>query len=94
MTEELLRAANENEIESWRYFNDLPVPLSVEIGRTTLTARTILGLETSSVIQLTRSTGDGVDVLAGDRRIARGEIVMIEDHTGVRINEVMAEERS
>ena len=94
MTEELLRAANESEIESWRYFNDLPVPLSVEIGRTTLTARTILGLETSSVIQLTRSTGDGVDVLAGDRRIARGEIVMIEDHTGVRINEVIAEERS
>lgn len=93
MTEELLRAANESEIESWRYFNDLPVPLSVEIGRVTLTARTILALETSSVLQLTRSTGDGVDVLAGDRRIARGEIVMIEDHTGVRINEVVAEER-
>jgi flagellar motor switch/type III secretory pathway protein FliN len=32
-------------------------------------------------------------VLAGDRRIARGEIVMIEDHTGVRINEIIAEER-
>ncbi len=94
MTEELLRTANESEIESWRYFNDLPVPLTVEIGRTTLTARAILGLDTSSVIQLTRSTGDGVDVLAGDRRIARGEIVMIEDHTGVRINEVVAEERS
>ena len=93
MTEDLLRAANEGEIESWRYFNDLPVPLSVEIGRVTLTARTILGLETSSVVQLSRSTGDGVDVLAGDRRIARGEIVMIEDHTGVRINEVIAEER-
>ena len=46
------------------------------------------------MIQLSRSTGDGVDVLAGDRRIARGEIVMIEDHTGVRINEVIAEERS
>ena len=94
MTEELLRAANESEIDSWRYFNDLPVPLSIEIGRATLTARAILELEPSSVIQLSRSTGDGVDVLAGDRRIARGEIVMIEDHTGVRINEIIAEERS
>lgn len=93
MTEDLLRVANESEIETWRYFNDLPVPLSIEIGRTVLTARAILELDTSSVIQLTRSTGDGVDVLAGDRRIARGEIVMIEDHTGVRINEVVAEER-
>ena len=93
MTEDLLRAANESEIETWRYFSDLSVPLSIEIGRATLTARAILELEPSSVIQLSRSTGDGVDVLAGDRRIARGEIVMIEDHTGVRINEVIAEER-
>ena len=93
MTEELLRAANENDIESWRYFTDLSVPLSVEIGRVTLTARTILDLEPSSVIQLSRSTGEGVDVLAGERRIARGEIVLIEDHTGVRINEVIAEDR-
>lgn len=93
MTEDLLRAANESEIESWRYFSDLPVPLSIEIGRAILTARAILELELSSVIQLSRSTGDGVDVLAGDRRVARGEIVMIEDHTGVRINEVIAEER-
>ncbi|MBS1809328.1 MAG: FliM/FliN family flagellar motor switch protein [Acidobacteria bacterium] len=94
MTEELLRAANDTEIESWRYFNDLLVPISIEIGRTRLTARAILELENSSIVQLSRSTGDGVDVLAGDRRIARGEIVMIEDHTGVRINEVIGEERS
>lgn len=94
MTQDLLRAANENEIETWRYFTDLSVPLSIEIGRATLTARAILELEPSSVIQLSRSTGDGVDVLAGDRRIARGEIVMIEDHTGVRVNEVLADERS
>ncbi|HEX4949625.1 MAG TPA: FliM/FliN family flagellar motor switch protein [Blastocatellia bacterium] len=93
MPEDLLRVANESEIASWRYFSDLPVPLSIEIGRAILTARALLELEPSSVIQLSRSTGDGVDVLAGDRRIARGEIVMIEDHTGVRINEVIAEER-
>ena len=93
MTQDLVRAANENEIETWRYFTDLSVPLSIEIGRAILTARAILELEPSSVIQLSRSTGDGVDVLAGDRRIARGEIVMIEDHTGVRVNEVLADER-
>ncbi len=93
MTQDLLRTANESEIETWRYFTDLAVPLSIEIGRATLTARAILELQPSSVIQLSRSTGDGVDVLAGDRRIARGEIVMIEDHTGVRVNEVLADER-
>jgi flagellar motor switch protein FliN/FliY len=93
MSDELLRATNESEIESWQYFNYLAVPLAVEIGRARLTARALLELGVSSVIQLSRSTGDGVDVLAGERRIARGEIVMIEDHTGVRINEIIAEER-
>jgi flagellar motor switch protein FliN len=49
-------------------------------------------LEQNSIIQLSRSTGEGVDLLAGERRIARGEIIMIEDRTGVRINEVIVEE--
>lgn len=93
MTEELLRVTNENEIESWRYFYNLPVSISIELGRAKLTARAILELDKSSIIQLSRSTGDGVDVLAGDRRIARGEIVMIEDHTGVRVNEVIVDGR-
>lgn len=93
MNEDLLRMANENEIESWRSFYELPVPVSVELGRTKLTARAILKLEQNSIIRLSRSTGEGVDVLAGERRLARGEIVMIEDHTGVRINEVIIEDR-
>lgn len=92
MSEELLGATNEQEIASWRHFNDVPIPLSIEVGRATLTTREILELEQTSVIKLSRSTGDGVDILAGEQRIARGEIVMIEDHTGVRINEIIAED--
>lgn len=86
---ENLRAENEAEIESWRFFTDLPVPLAVELGRTKLTARAILELEANSIIQLSRSTGEGVDLIADDRRLARGEIIMIEDRTGVRINEII-----
>ncbi len=92
MSEELLRAKNEQEIASWRHFSDVPISLSIEVGRAVLTTREILELEQTSVIKLSRSTGDGVDVLAGEQRIARGEIVMIEDHTGVRINEIIAED--
>jgi flagellar motor switch protein FliN len=87
-----LRAANEAEIESWRFFHDLPVPLSVELGRTRLTARAILALEADAIIQLSRSTGEGVDLVADNRRLARGEIIMIEDRTGVRVNEVITSE--
>ncbi len=87
-----LRAENEAEIESWRYYFDLPVPLTVELGRTKLTARAILELEENSIIQLSRSTGEGVDVLAGARRLARGEIIMMEDRAGVRLNEIIVQE--
>jgi flagellar motor switch protein FliN len=87
-----LRAANEAEIESWRFFHDLPVPLAVELGRARLTARAILALEAEAIIQLPRSTGEGVDIVADDRRLARGEIIMIEDRTGVRVNEIITPE--
>jgi flagellar motor switch protein FliN/FliY len=88
-----LCAANQADLEAWRHYLDLPVTLAVELGRTRLTARAILGLELNSIIQLPRSTGEGVDVLAGDRVIARGEIIMIEDRTGVRINQVVVQEQ-
>ena len=65
----------------------------LELGRTKLTAREILALEQNSIIKLQRSTGEGVDMLAGGHRVARGEIIMIEDRTGVRINEVIIEEK-
>jgi flagellar motor switch protein FliN/FliY len=86
--EEELRAANQATIELWRAHLDLTVPLSIELGRTKLTAAAILALETHAIVQLARSTGEGVDVLADGQRLARGEIVMIEDRTGIRINEV------
>jgi flagellar motor switch protein FliN/FliY len=87
-----LSAMNDADIEAWRDFMDLSVPLSVELGRTQMTTRALLEIEAQGIIQLSRSTGEGVDVLAGERRIARGEILMIEDRTGIRINEIILPE--
>jgi flagellar motor switch protein FliN/FliY len=86
--QEQLRAANDAKIESWSHHLDLLVPLAIELGRTKLTASRILELETHAIVQLPRSTGEGVDVLADNHRLARGEIIMIEDRTGIRINEI------
>jgi len=88
--ESILRSTNERDIQEWRNYLDLNVQLAVELGRTRLTAREVLALEENSLIKLPRSTGEGADVLAGGLRIARGEIIMIEDRTGVRINEIIA----
>ena len=88
--ENILRSTNERDIQEWRNYLDLNVQLAVELGRTRLTAREVLALEENSLIKLPRSTGEGADVLAGGLRIARGEIIMIEDRTGVRINEIIS----
>lgn len=83
---------NEEIIESWRDFLDLRLQLSVEIGRTRMKTREILELAPSSVVKLSRSTGEGVEIFADNRPLVRGEIVAIEDRTGVRINEIIVEE--
>lgn len=86
--QEELRVQNEATIESWKDHLDLLIPIAIELGRTKLTAAAILELETQAIVQLARSTGEGVDVLADNQRLARGEIIMIEDRTGIRINEI------
>ena len=89
-----LRAENAADIAALRNFHDLPVPLTLELGRTELTVQALLELELQSIIQLQRSTAEGVDVVAGGHYIARGEIIMIEYRTGVRINEVVTSNRA
>lgn len=84
---------NEEIIESWRDFLDLRLQLSVELGRTRMKTREILELAPSSIVKLTRSTGEGVEVCADNRPLVRGEIVAIEDRSGVRINEIIIEEK-
>lgn len=85
---------NENEeiIASWRNFLDLPLELSVELGRTRLKIREILELEPASIIKLSRSTGEGVDIRADDKSLLRGEIIVLEDRAGVRISEIIKED--
>jgi len=82
---------NENEkiIASWQDFMDINLPLYIELGGTKMKIREILELEDSSIIKLTRSTGEGVDVRADNQTLGRGEIIVIEDHAGVRINEIV-----
>jgi flagellar motor switch protein FliN len=85
-----MKTDNEATIASWGRFLELPLSLSVELGRTTMKVRDILELEPDSVIRLARSTGEGVDIRADNKPLMRGEIVVIEDRAGVRVNEIVA----
>lgn len=83
---------NEKILASWADFLDLPLLLSVELGRTKLTIREVLDLGPDSIIKLSRSTGEGVDIRADNRPLLRGEIVVIEDRAGVRISEILSDQ--
>ena len=69
---------------------DLPLPVAVEFGRTSMTVQEVLQLGRGSVIQLDRLAGEPIDILVSDRKLAEGEVVVIGEHFGVRITRVLA----
>jgi flagellar motor switch protein FliN/FliY len=69
---------------------DLSLPVSIELGRTKMTVQEILRLGRGSVVQLERLAGEPIDVWVGDRRFAEGEVVVIDEHFGIRITRVIS----
>ncbi len=72
---------------------DLPVRLTVELGRTHRTLKDILNLRPGSVIELERLAGEPVDILANGVFIAKGEVVVIDETFGVKITEIATKEQ-
>ena len=69
---------------------DVTVELSVEVGRTRMTLGQALALGPGSVVALSRSAREPVDLLVNGKQVARGEVVVIDDDFGLRITEVNA----
>ena len=69
---------------------DLSLPVSIELGRTSMTVQEILRLGRGAVIQLDRLAGEPIDVYVGDRKFAEGEVVVLGEHFGVRIVRIFA----
>ena len=71
---------------------DVPVELTVEIGRTTMTIRETLEIGPGAIITLNRLTGEPVDLLVNGERIARGEVVAIDEEFGLRVTQIVPPE--
>jgi flagellar motor switch protein FliN/FliY len=69
---------------------DVPVVLTVEIGRTTMTIRETLDIGPGAIITLDKMTGEPVDLLVNGRRIARGEVVAIDEEFGLRVTQIVS----
>ena len=70
---------------------DVPLDLSVELGRARMTIQDLLGLGPGSVIELDKIAGEALDILVNDRLVARGEAVVVNDKFGVRITDIVSQ---
>jgi flagellar motor switch protein FliN/FliY len=69
---------------------DVPVEVTVEIGRRSMKIAELLRIGPGSVLELDKAAGEPLDVYVNNRRIARGEAVVVGDRYGVRLTEVLS----
>lgn len=69
---------------------DIPMEISVELGRVRMLVKDVVDLGSGSIIEIDKAAGEPVDVLVNGRLVARGEVVVIEDNFGVRLTEVLS----
>ncbi|NOT85632.1 MAG: flagellar motor switch protein FliN [Methylococcaceae bacterium] len=69
---------------------DIPVTISMEIGRTQISIRNLLQLNQGSVVELDRFAGEPMDVLVNGTLIAHGEVVVVNDKFGIRLTDVIS----
>ena len=70
---------------------DIPLQVTVELGRTKRSVKEILDLSSGSIIELDKLAGEPVDILVNSRLIAKGEVVVIDENFGVRITDILSQ---
>jgi flagellar motor switch protein FliN/FliY len=69
---------------------DIPVTLSMEVGRSRISIRNLLQLNQGSVVELERATGEPLDVYVNGTLVAHGEVVVINEKFGIRLTDVIS----
>jgi flagellar motor switch protein FliN/FliY len=70
---------------------DIPVTISMEVGRSHISIRNLLQLNQGSVVELDRVAGEPLDVLVNGTLIAHGEVVVVNDKFGIRLTDVISQ---
>ena len=70
---------------------DIPVTISMEVGRSQISIRNLLQLNQGSVVELDRLAGESLDVLVNGTLIAHGEVVVVNDKFGIRLTDVISQ---
>lgn len=72
---------------------DIPVQITVILGRTSMQVNQLLKLGRGAVIELDKKVGEPIDIFVNNRLVARGEVVVVEDRIGVTMTEIIKAEK-
>ena len=72
---------------------DVPVKISVVLGRTQMQVNQLLKLGRGAVIELDKKVGEPIDILVNDKTVAKGEIVVVEDRVGITMTEILKSDK-
>jgi flagellar motor switch protein FliN/FliY len=73
---------------------DVPVQVSAVLGRATMQVSQLLKLGRGAVVELDRKVGEAIDIYVNNRLIARGEVVVVDEHLGVTMTEIIKGDRA
>jgi flagellar motor switch protein FliN/FliY len=84
--------SNETEIDrkSLDFILDIPLQVTVELGRTKLLVKDILQLNQGAVVELTKLAGEPLDIFVNSKLVARGEAVVVNEKFGVRLVDIVS----
>lgn len=82
---------SEDERRKLESILDIPVTISMEVGRSQISIRNLLQLNQGSVVELERMAGEPLDVLVNGTLIAHGEVVVVNDKYGIRLTDVISQ---
>jgi flagellar motor switch protein FliN/FliY len=80
----------ETEARNLEMLLDIPLQVTVELGRTKRSVKEILSLTQGSIIELDKLAGEPVDIYVNNRLIAKGEVVVIDENFGVRVTDIIS----
>ena len=72
---------------------DIPVQITVVLGRTSMQVNQLLKLGRGAVIELDKKVGEPIDIFVNNRLVARGEVVVVEERIGVTMTEIIKAEK-
>lgn len=80
----------QDSVHSLDFILDIPLKVTVELGRTKMSVRDILQLAQGSVVELAKFAGEPLEVLVNDRLVARGEVVTVNEKFGIRLTDIIS----